>query len=143
MTKLSFTHLNKDWNADPNVPLPETSVQDGTLSLRFFLNWLAYKATEDEIGTLRFVGCSRWRMDSTNDHAWYAGEGRFAKEAPEWGVFYEIKGKDSSADSYNWTVITQPSPEDRHFLFYFRDETFECFSRSWTFKRELLTVDIG
>ncbi|WP_246650078.1 hypothetical protein [Rhizobium laguerreae] len=49
---------------------------------------------------MRFVGCSRWRWDSTNDHEWYKvdGHGRYSGVAPRWGEFYELMGPDPDPD---------------------------------------------
>jgi hypothetical protein len=131
-----FLRLNPDWNAEPNAPHPRVQVSGSTLVLRFLLNPWAYPADEGKVGCLKFTGCSRWHWDATNDHAWYAGTGRYAGSAPEWGEYYEIVGEDPEREgSGDWNRIAC-EPDDRHFLFYLRDETFECFARSWSFRRE-------
>jgi hypothetical protein len=135
MSGIAFVHLNPDWNAEPNAPEPAVAVAGDTLELSFRLNSFAYQARPGEIGRLRFRRCSRWRRDDTNDEAWFAGRGRFAGEAPAWGEFYEILGEDPSGDSLRWHVLSAGGEGDRHFLFYLRDETFECLAADWTFER--------
>jgi hypothetical protein len=107
-----------------------------SVQLTFVLNPMAHKADEGEKGCLTFAGCSMWRLGATNDEGWYAGQCRYSKAAPAWGEFYELLGEDDQrfkpADWHKLTVVTS---EQRHFLFYLRDETFECFATEWTFER--------
>lgn len=44
MTELSFRHLNPDWNAEPNAPDVELTVDGDTVQLSFLLNPWAYDA---------------------------------------------------------------------------------------------------
>jgi len=69
-------------------------------------------------------------MGPTNDEGWYLGQCRFSGKAPEWGEFYAVLGEPHSADGPNdWVLIEGYSDTKRtHFLFYFRDETFECLA---------------
>ena len=48
--------------------------------------------------------------------------------APAWGEFYEVHGDLKLESSPNDWVVLSPEPHipARHFLFYLRDETFEC-----------------
>jgi hypothetical protein len=137
MSQLTFLHLNPDWNAEPNAPMLRVGVEGPTVTLSFYLNSYAYEATEGETGQLLFKGCSRWRWDFTNDEGWYSGEGRFSREAPKWGEFYEIIGHESPIDDLDWEVISEDYPGARHFLFYFRDDTIECVAEDWALLREL------
>jgi hypothetical protein len=136
MSNLTFLHLNTDWNAEPNAPSLKVDVSGDTVELSFYLNPFSYKADEGEVGRVRFSGCSRWRWDATNDHAWFDGKGRFSQHAPQWGEFYEITGSDPTADGLDWEVITPDRLDARHFLFYFRDEAIECIAADWSLTRE-------
>lgn len=135
MTSLSFQHLNPDWNADPNAPSLQATVAGDALELRFLLNAQAHEAEDGETATLRFEGCCRWRRDATNDHAWFAGQGRFSGQAPSWGEFYEITPVEPRADALDWEIIAPDTSDARHFLFYFRDETIECVAAGWSLQR--------
>lgn len=141
MIELSFRHLNPDWNAEPNAPNVELTVDGNTVQLTFLLNPWAYGAGEGEMGTLRFVGCSRWRWDATNDHAWFAGKSRYSNQAPKWGEFYEVIGDDRAINELDWELLSPDSPSSRHFLFYFRDETIEFVARDWSLTRKM--PDVG
>jgi len=136
MSQLTFLHLNPDWNAEPNAPHLKVAVEGSTVVLSFYLNPFAYEATEGEIGRVVFKGCSRWRWDTTNDEAWSSGKGRFSREAPKWGEFYEIVGEDVSVEDQEWEVISQNDAKRRHFLFFFRDDAIECIADDWALVRE-------
>lgn len=135
MSPPAFIHLNLDWNAEPNAPELRIEAKGSTVRLSFYLNSFAYEAVEGEVGVLTFHECSRWRWDATNDHAWFAGEGRYAGVAPSWGEFYEVLGDEPLIEGQDWEVISTGSERDRHFLFYFRDETIECMASNWTLER--------
>lgn len=136
MPKPAFKRLNDDWNAEPNAPHEEVTVSGTTVRLTFFLNPWAYMAEEDERGYLTFEQCSLWRLGTTNDEGWYAGQCRYGKAAPAWGEFYELLGEgDQRPAPTGWHVLAPWTPERRHFLFYLRDNTFECFAAEWRFER--------
>jgi hypothetical protein len=136
VSNLAFKQLNEDWNADPNAPDPRVTVSDTTVRLTFFLNPWAYEAGEHEKGCLTFEHCSIWRLGSTNDEGWYAGQCRYSRVAPEWGEFYELSGEDEMRlDATGWRELAELTSEQRHFLFYLRDQTFECFASAWEFER--------
>ena len=136
-TLLSFRKLNGEWNAEPNAPYPRVAVSGHDVLLRFLLNPFQFTSfAEDDEGVLRFVNCARYRLGATNDEGWYRGQCRYSKSAPGWGEFYEIVGPDPHLmDPIDWKIAGGVSTSARHFLFYFRDETFECIAADWTFER--------
>ena len=136
MSTPTFKHLNEDWNAEPNAPAEEVAITGSTVHLTFFLNPWAYEAKEKDKGCLTFEQCSMWRLGSTNDEGWYAGQCRYSKAAPAWGEFYELLGEDDQRlKPTDWHELAPLTPERRHFLFYLRDNTFECFAAEWRFER--------
>ncbi len=136
MANLSFRHLNLDWNAEPNAPHVELAVEGNTVRLSFLLNSWAYSAESGELATLRFLGCSRFRWDATNDHAWFAGQGLYSGQAPKWGEFYEVVGDTRVVEDDDWHVLSADLPTSRQFLFYFRDDTIEIVAQDWSLTRE-------
>ena len=137
MTRLFFLRLNKAWNADPNGPESLVDAVDSSVRFRFLLNHFAYDAWDGEFGCLTFSDCSAWRLGGPNDHGWYSGQCRYGRIAPEWGEFYEIIGDDDLRDRpADWRTPPTPGRGDRHFLFYLRDETFECIAADWRFERD-------
>ena len=134
--ELSFTKLNNGWNAEPNAPYPKVTVSGTDVLLEFFLNPFQFpQFSADDRGTIRFSGCSRYRLGATNDEGWYLGQCRYSSIAPAWGEFYELRGTDIRLDEpQDWQVINEVSNASRHFLFYLRDDTFECIAARWEFE---------
>lgn len=131
----TFHKLNIDWNAEPNVPLPEVRIEGSDLVLSFRPNPWGFPAYENvKQIELVFTDCARYRLGLTNDEGWYRGQCRFSKLAPKWGEFYEVEGDlRLSKVPDAWTELpVEPTPQHRHYLFYFRDDTFECDATGWT-----------
>ena len=85
---------------------------------------------EEELGVLRFIECERYRLGPTNDEGWYRGQCRFSKLAPGWGEFYLVSGDDVLLKApKDWKLVKPGSGASKHFLFYFRDNTFECVAK--------------
>jgi hypothetical protein len=129
-----FRQLNHGWNAEPNAPDAQLSVDGADVLLSFFMNPYKYPEFSDgDRGTLCLSGCARYRLGSTNDEGWYRGQCRFSKLAPAWGEFYEITGDLRLNESPNdWVQVALVAKAHHHFLFYLRDETFECDALDWT-----------
>ena len=132
----SFRQLNNGWNAEPNAPDPRVVAEGGDVVLTFLMNPFQFPQFSDEDqGRLRFTSCRRYRLGSTNDEGWYRGQCRFSKLAPRWGEFYEVGGDLRLAECPDdWIEIDKAQNCYRHFLFYFRDETFECDASDWKFE---------
>jgi hypothetical protein len=132
--KTTFYQLNRDWNAEPNAPAPVVEVQDEDLLLNFVVNPFQFPDfKKGEIGVLRFLRCEQYRLGPTNDEGWYTGQCRFSKLAPQWGEFYLIQGDTELLDApRDWQRVKPPSGRGKHFLFYFRDDTFECVAEQCT-----------
>jgi|GEM_PF-1017497 len=126
--KPRFHQLNEGWNAEPYTPNPVIEIQGQDLVLKFLVNAFQFAEFEEgEIGVLRFVRCERYRLGPTNDDGWYSGQCRFSKLAPEWGEFYMVQGDAALLEApQDWQIISPSTGGGRHFLFYFRDNTFEC-----------------
>lgn len=130
----SFARLSEGWNADPNAPQPTVNVAGDEVCLGFVLNAFAYPGFQvGQCATLRFRGASRWRLGPPNDEGWYAGQCRFSHLAPAWGELYEVTGDwllNQAPSGWHCVAGSSSSPL-RHFLFYLRDETFECSADDW------------
>jgi len=130
-----FTKLNHGWNAEPNCPAPLVSMIGKDLTLEFLLNPFQFPDFANaEKGILLFSNCWRYRLGTTNHEGWYRGQCRFSQIAPSWGELYEVNGDLLlSKLSLKWITTDEQSPLSRHFLFYLRDETFECDATDWKF----------
>ena len=122
-----FKKLNEGWDAEPNAPEPEVQLDGTGLTITFFLNARLNPQFRDyDRGELFFPNCWRYRLGSPNDEGWYKGHCRFRCLAPEWGDFYEVSGDLLDGGSSDWVRMRPDSNSSQHFLFYFKDETFEC-----------------
>jgi hypothetical protein len=129
----TFVRLNDDWNAEPNAPGATVERVGPDLALTFTLNSFLFARFEDgSRGQIVFRDCWRYRLGATNDEGWYMGQCRFGRLAPAWGEFYEVSGdlRLNSAD-LGWVELAPADPASKHYLFYLRDETFECDARSF------------
>jgi hypothetical protein len=128
--------LNVDWEAQPNAPNSEITLDDSVLTLRFWLNPWAYRAKQWQRGVLTFDNCRTWRLEPTNDEGWWRGQCRYGMTAPQWGAFYEVSGPDDLRHlPDDWVVPDGQGNGERHFLFYFRDETFGCLASDWSYEK--------
>ncbi len=134
--KTIFEKINHNWNAEPNAPNPKIEVVINDILLSFYLNPFRFpEFQEGEVGIIRFKNCSQFRLGPENDEGWYQGQCRFSKVAPAWGEFYELSGdlKLSECPS-DWTTVLSDAKNTKHFLFYFKDNTFECDAQEWQFE---------
>jgi hypothetical protein len=124
----AFHQINEGWNAEPNAPVPHVSVSGVDLLLDFLVNPFQFpEFEEEETAQLRFEKVRCYRLGPTNDEGWFRGQCRYSGVAPTWGEFYEISGDDDTATlPKDWIELRGTG--SRHYLFYFRDETFECFA---------------
>ena len=130
-----FIQLNHAWNAEPNAPDPHVSVVGSDVLVTFYVNAFRFpQFAEDTTATLRFKNCERYRLGPTNDEGWDMGKCRFSQLAPAWGEFYAISGEaELLLSPVDWIVVSTAirAGVGKHFLFYFRDATFECVSDGW------------
>jgi hypothetical protein len=129
----TFRQLNHDWNAEPNSPIPQAVVEDGDVILTFWMNAFRFpQFKEEDTGRIRFTNSFRYRIGTVNDEGWYQGQCRFSKLAPKWGEFYEVEGDLRLNECpQDWIMVGSQRNGLRHFLFYFRDEEFECDALDW------------
>jgi hypothetical protein len=133
-----FRKLSVGWNAEPNAPDVLVTVSERDIVLSFKPNPYQY---EDHIGVSRieltFINCARYRVGSINDEGWYRGQCRFSRIAPGWGEFYEVAGDlRLPLIPSDWVQLSELTQSMKHFLFYFRDEEFECDAEGWS-KRDI------
>jgi hypothetical protein len=131
-----FEKLNNVWGAESGAPDPKVRTDESGLTLTFFLGWSPNPKFRDyDRGEIFFSNCWRYRLGYPNDEGWYKGHCRFRCWAPEWGDFYEVTGDLLDSGPNDWVLLqANRSETSRHFLFYFKDETFECDAQSWSFK---------
>ena len=137
---MHWTKLNTTFDAEPNAPEPRVHVYGNIITVRFFLNSFIWKDVEaGEEAVLTFRDVFMYRLGPTNDEGFYKGQCRFSSSGIEWGHFYELEQSDWRNSFPEDRVVVDPTmaemPGLRHYLYYFRDETFECLAKSYDFGR--------
>ena len=134
---MKYTRLNKNWNAEPNAPGPVVSKTDEGIELTFLLNPLVYQHIgDDDKGTLEFFDVYAYRLGATNDEGYFLGQFRFKNEQLPWGEFYELFDSKWKNDFPDDKVVLDDSINKsklRHFIFFFKDEIFECLALNYQF----------
>lgn len=131
---IEFEQLNIDWNAEPNAPEVTVSVLGNNVEVRFFLNNLQYgNFDEQNIARLVFHDCLQYRYGSPNDEGFFIfNQSRFKKLGVKWGEFYLVHNSDwEKVFPDRVHVSDQPLDGLKHFLFYFKDGTFECIAKDY------------
>lgn len=132
--------LNENWNAEPNVPEPQIDIEDNDLYLSFSLNHFTDKSLKKgQKGQLIFKDCYIYRLGSVNDEGFSMGQFRYGPEDMKWGGFYELIESDWKSTFSDDKVLVNKSLKDddqlKHYLFFFRDETFECIAKGYELKK--------
>jgi len=137
---MKFIKQNIGWDAEPNAPMPSLEVArtGDSIKISFYLNSFIHDdVTEEDKGILQFMNCYKYRLGPTNDEGFYSGKCRFSKTGMDWGNFYMIEESNWKSDFPSDEKIINSNlvhhPNLNHYLFYFRDETFECIAESYRF----------
>jgi hypothetical protein len=137
---MEFIKQNIGWDAEPNSPMPKIEVDRNSsqLILSFYLNAFIHDdVNEEDMGILKFNNCYKYRLGATNDEGFYRGQCRFLKSGIVWGDFYKMVETNWRNDFPKDEIVVNYSLKEKkalnHYLFYFRDETFECIASSYTF----------
>src|SRR6478735_1456083 len=136
---MEFTKLNLDWDADPNVPDVKVTVIDDTVLVEFDLNYFeGEQFKEGDRGRLKFIGCHKYSSNGPNDEGYYKGQHRYKYTDLPWGDFYKLE-TNWRLDFPDYPVFLSRSYDDNllsHYLFFFRESTFECVA--WKYELEFL-----
>ena len=134
---MKYKQLNIDWNAEPNAPEIKMTVEHTTVTLEFFLNYFVYDSfQEDEKGILTFNRVHKFSLNSMNEEGYFREQYRYKESDLPWGEFYELES-DWQNDFPKNNLILLPNRDNKplkHFIFFFKDNTFECVAESYEFK---------
>lgn len=131
--QIIFEQLNIGWNAEPNAPELNISVNDTDVIIDFYLNGFAYESfSEGDKAKIIFHNCYQYRNGAPNDEGFYCyNQSRYKKYGVKWGEFYLVHNSDWR-NSFPDSIKMGPVRDNlQHYLFYFRDETFECIASSY------------
>jgi hypothetical protein len=126
-----------NWNAEPNAPYPSIKINGSNLLLSFYMNHLLFNNfSQDDIGIIEFYNCIQFRMGEPNDEGFFRFGDGYKQYGIEWGEFYRISGSEWKTHFESPVYIhANPHPEElSHYLFYFKDETFECIAIGFDFR---------
>ena len=131
---IKFEQLNIGWNAEPNAPELNITFNDTDVTIEFYLNAFAYKGfSEGDKAKIIFYNCFQYRNGSPNDKGFYCYEqSKYKKYGVKWGEFYLVHNSDWKENFPNSIKIGTANDDLQHYLFYFRDETFECIASSYS-----------
>ena len=140
LSAMRWTKLNTGFDAEPNAPIPRVTVNGCDVLVRFFLNPFIWgDVQEQDEAALLFHDVFMCRIGSTNDEGFYRGQCRFSNTGIPWGDFYELQESDWQRTFPDDLVMVLPSligdPRLKHYLYYFRDQTFECLAKGFDYRR--------
>lgn len=132
-SEMTFEQLNIGWNAEPNAPELQIKVVDTDVVIEFYLNAYLYtQFREGDKARIVFHDCLQYRYGHPNDEGFYSyGQSRFKKYGVKWGEFYRVQNSDWEKKFPDPITVSETKAERNHYLFYFRDETFECIAASY------------
>lgn len=124
-----FIKISADWNADPVSPEVDLQVEGNDLVMDTFLNYFAFSEfNEGDKIKIRFKNCSEYSLNTCNDEGYYYGQYRIKQNELPWGEFYELKSGADRNLPEPIIKIQEDSQDKRHYIFFFKDETFECLA---------------
>jgi hypothetical protein len=145
--KPTYIKLNLDFDVEPNAPSPKISTNGSSLNLSFLLNpFLWDNVEDDEQADLLFHDIQKYRLgrpgsDNFRDYRYYdAGIDNYG--------FYQINNSNWKKDfPIDEKIISEESidtkGEFKHYVFFFRDNTFECIAKDFKFVRTGKIFKIG
>jgi hypothetical protein len=131
---MEYILLSKDWNAEPNAPEVTVLVRGNRVDLNFYLNHFLFDSFhEGDKAIVRFYECHKYNFNAINDEGYYMGKYRYSNKQLPWGEFYQV--------TTNWELDfpkesnilkADISPERmKHYIFFFRDNCFECVAENY------------
>ena len=133
---MKYERLNIDWNAEPNAPEPNLTVENGNVVIKFYLNYFLYEQfSEGDIGKLTFTNCKKFDFNNVNDERYFSGKYRYSENDLPWGDFYKILTSENDfPKNPEITEINRNVKNLNHYIFFFRDNTFECLAENYKFE---------
>lgn len=130
--KIDYIQITKDWNADPVSPKIELKVDGIDLIMDIYLNHFQFdRYQEGDKVKIQFKNCAEYSLNTCNDEGFYYGQYRIKPTELEWGEFYEIKSGLDKELSNPIQRIQNDNSDRKHFIFFFKDETFECLASDY------------
>lgn len=129
---IDFIQLSNNWNAHSVSPEVNLQIVGKNLIMEIYLNHYMFDSfVEGDKARITFENSYKYSLNSCNDEGYYYGQYRINWKQLEWGEFYEII---SGLDRKLPEPIVQLSGDldnKRHYIFFFKDETFECLADNY------------
>lgn len=136
--RIDSLQITTDWNADPVSPEIELKIDGIDLIMEIYLNHYQFNQfNEGDKVKIRFKDCAKYSLNTCNDEGYNYGQYRIKPTELVWGEFYEIKNGLDRNMPHPVVKIQNDNQERKHFLFFFKDETFECLASDF----ELLFIN--
>lgn len=140
---MKIQKLNKNWSAEPSIPLESIIRTDDGIEVNFLLNSLPYEYIEEgEKGKLEFYDVYAYRKRASNVEEISKRKIPLKVDQIPYGDFYELTDSKWKTDFPEDKIIVDESKKTsklKHFLFFLNDSTFECLASdySYTYKIEI------
>lgn len=135
---MKYIKLNKNWNAEPNVPEPSINVNSEGIEIEFLLNPLLYEhIDEGEKGIIQFFHVYAYYFGPPNEKEYKNGNFRFKNHQLPWGEFYELMDSKWEKDfptEMELLVKDLNKKSLRHFIFFLKNATLECLATDFSFE---------
>ena len=132
---IDFDKITNNWNADPNDPQVNIKLEKDSLLLTFGLNYFQYNNFKAENKLqITFKNCSKYSLNNCNDECYYNLQYRISPYDLPWGEFYEIISGISRDFPEAINIYKNNNLNLRHFIFFFKDNTFECLAEEYHLK---------
>ena len=130
--KIEYIQITTNWNADPVLPKIELTIDRTDLIMDIYLNHYVFDNFEKGYKVkIRFKDCTLYSLNTCNDEGYYYGQYRTNPNELPWGEFYEIIcGLDRNMPN-PIVKIADDNSDKKHFIFFFKDETFECIASEY------------
>ena len=126
--------MTTDWNADPNAPDVQLTVDTNCVTLEFYLNYFLFeKFSEGNKAKLIFNKCYKYAFNGMNDEGYFQGQYRYKDNELPWGEFYKIETDWEKDFPLIHEFLNGKNDERKlnHYIFFFKENTFECVAQDF------------
>jgi hypothetical protein len=90
---------------------------------------------EDQKGEFNIYNCHKYSFNSCNNEGYYRGQYRYKYTELPWGEFYKLQTNWKTDFHHESIILNNKVKDDKmnHFIFFFRDSTFECVAEDFEF----------
>jgi hypothetical protein len=131
---MNYTQITTDWNADPNAPEVQLTVNNNSVTLEFYLNYFLFdNFQEGDKAKLTFNQCYKYALNGMNDEGYFQQQYRYRDNELPWGEFYKLETNWEKDFPMKHRVLYSKIDKQKlnHYIFFFKDNTFECVAQDF------------